>query len=238
MKVNSWFIKFSVLVALVVFLLGFSRQRNLSRNLERIDIEFTDENEPFITHDAVNKLLIQNTDSVTSIVKETLDLNEMEQRLLGNPMIRDAEVFVTVDGALGARIEQRNPIARVASSPDYYLDEDGKKMPLSSVYTARVPLITGRSQSDLTEVTELLLEIEGDDFMKSSVVGLHLQNNGDVILRLRKRDLKVHFGKPRDIARKFRNFKAFYKKTKQDNLINNYSLVDLRFGDQVVATKR
>jgi cell division protein FtsQ len=227
-----------VLTGLMVFLFGFSKQRNNARNLEKISIEFTDENEPFITLEAVNKLLIQNTDSVTSIVKETLVLKEMEQRLLGNPMIRDAEVFVTVDGALGARIEQRNPIARVASTPDYYLDEDGKKMPLSLVYTARVPLITGKSQSDLTEVTRLLLEIEKDDFMKSSVVGLHIENNGNIILRLRKHDLKVRFGKPKDIAVKFQNFKAFYKKTKQDNLINNYDLVDLQFGNQVVATKK
>ena len=95
----------------MVLLLGFSKRRNKERNLEKISIEFIDENEPFITLSAVNKLLIQNADSVTSIVKETLVLNEMEQRLEGNPMIRDAEVFVTVDGALGARIEQRNPIA-------------------------------------------------------------------------------------------------------------------------------
>jgi cell division protein FtsQ len=238
MKLNMWVIRIVLIVVMMVFLLGFSRQRNNKRNLEKISIEFIDENEPFITHDAVNKLLIQNVDSVTSIVKETLVLNEMEQRLLGNPMIRDAEVFVTVDGALGARIEQRNPIARVADSPDYYLDEDGKKMPLSAVYTARVPLITGKSQSDLTEVTELLLEIEKDDFMKSSVVGLHIENNGNIILRLRKHDLKVRFGKPKDIARKFQNLKAFYKKTKQDNLINNYDLIDLQFGNQVVATKK
>ena len=238
MKINWWIIKFAFLGIVMVLLLGFSKRRNKERNLEKISIEFIDENEPFITLSAVNKLLIQNADSVTSIVKETLVLNEMEQRLEGNPMIRDAEVFVTVDGALGARIEQRNPIARVASTPDYYLDEDGKKMPLSAVYTARVPLITGKSQSDLTEVTKLLLEIEKDEFMKSSVVGLHIEPNGIIELRLRMHDLIVRFGKPEDIARKFQNFKAFYKKTNQDNLINNYKLVDLQFGNQVVATKK
>ena len=111
-------------------------------------------------------------------------------------------------------------------------------MPLSAVYTARVPLITGKSQSDLTEVTQLLLEIEKDDFMKSSIVGLHIENSGNIILRLRKHDLKVRFGKPNNIARKFRNLKAFYKKTKQDNLINQYDLIDLQFGNQVVATKK
>jgi cell division protein FtsQ len=201
-------------------------------------VEFVDQNEPFITIDAVNKLLIQKNDSVTSIVKETLVLNEMEQRLLDNPMIRNAEVFVTVDGTLGARIEQRNPIARVTASPDYYLDADGKKMPLSAVYAARVPLVTGYSKSDFTEITPLILEIEKDDFMRSCVVGLHLKKDGSVILRLRKYPMDVNFGKPTDIARKFQNFKAFYKKTKHDNLISSYASVDLQFGNQVVATKK
>ncbi len=225
-------------MGIIGFLFGFSKQRNENRKLTKTDIEFVDENNPFITHGTVNKLLIQNNEKVTSIVKETLVLNDMERRLLSNPMIRDAEVFVSVEGVLGARIEQRNPIARVAASPDFYLDEDGKKMPLSDVYTARVPLITGRSKTDFAEVTKLLLEIEKDSFMKSSVIGLQVKQNGDIVLRLRKHDFKVFFGKPKDIARKFQNFKAFYKKTKQDNLISTYTLVDLQFGNQVVATKK
>lgn len=238
MRINWWLIKFLFLIGLIVFLFGFTNQRNKVRNLTKIDVEFIDDNEPFITQDAVNKLLIQKNDSVTSIVKETLVLNEMEQRLLDDPMIRNAEVFVTVDGALGARIEQRNPIARVTASPDYYLDDDGRKMPLSKVYTARVPLITGYSKSNFTEIVPLILKLEQDEFMRSCVVGLHQNRDGSIILRLRKYPLEVNFGKPTDIARKFQNFKAFYKKTKHDNLISSYTSVDLQFGNQVVATKK
>lgn len=237
MRVNWWYIKIALLVLLIGFLFGFTKERNNARNLVGIDIEFTDENEPFITIDAVNKLLIQKEAKVTSIVKETLVLNEMEQRLLDNPMIRNAEVFVTVDGILGARIEQRNPIARVAASPDYYLDEDGETMPLSNVYTARVPLVTGFSRTNFKEIVPLILEVEKDEFMKRCVVGLHVERDGSVILRLRKHELDVNFGQPTHIARKFQNFKAFYKKTKDDNLINSYTSVDLEFGNQVVATK-
>ncbi len=238
MKVNWIIIKFVVLIGLIGFLFGFAKQRNGNRKLTKTNVEFIDENEPFITLSAVNKLLIQNNDKVTSIGKETLVLNDMERRLLSNPMIRDAEVFISVEGVLGALIEQRNPIARVIASPDFYLDEDGEKMPLSSVYTARVPLITGSSKTSFTEVTRLLLEIEKDNFMKSSVVGLDVKRNGDVVLILRKHDFKVLFGKPNDIGRKFQNFKAFYTKAKEDSLITKYELVNLQFGNQVVATKK
>lgn len=238
MRVNWGFFKFLVLTALIVFLFSFTKKRNETRKITKIDIEFLDENDPFITLQTVNKLLIQNSDSLTSIDKETLVLKEMEDRLLKNPMIRDAEVFMTVDGLLGAKIEQRNPIGRVAASPNYYLDSDGKKMPLSLVYSSRVPIITGSSASNFKEVTPLLLKINDDPFMKKSVVGLHVNKDGTIDLKLRKHDFRIQFGRPEMIEKKFQNFKAFYKKTKLDSTLTGYSLVNLEFDSQVVATKK
>ncbi|HBR53276.1 MAG TPA: hypothetical protein DEA82_03455, partial [Flavobacteriaceae bacterium] len=75
-------IKFVLLLVLVVFLFSFSQKRNASRKLSKIDIEFQDENDPFITLSTVNKLLVQNSDSVTGVGKEALVLKEMESRLL------------------------------------------------------------------------------------------------------------------------------------------------------------
>jgi cell division protein FtsQ len=162
----------------------------------------------------------------------------MEQRLQENPMVRDAQVYVSVDGTLGAKIEQRKPIGRVSASPDYYLDADGKKMPLSDVYSARVPLITGISKNNFAEVTQLLLKINDDEFMRRSVVGLNRKTNGEIELELRKANFKVLFGKPENIEKKFQNFKAFYKKTKQDSTLYGYNMVNLKFESQVIATKK
>jgi len=238
MKVNYGFIKFIVLTAIIVFLFSFTKKRNSSRKLTGIAIEFVDKNDPFITLGTVNKLLIQNPDSVTGIAKETLVLKEMESRLRKNEMIRDAEVFVTVDGVLGAKIEQRNPIARVAALPDYYLDADGKKMPLSSVYTARVPIVTGISKDNFEEITTLVLKINEDDFMRSSVIGIQVSRQGMVTIQMRKHDFKILFGQINSIEKKFQNFKAFYQKTKQDSTLTSYKTVNLQFGNQVVATKK
>lgn len=227
------------MLALVLtgLLYGFSIQRNGDRKLTGVQVEFTDENSPFITLSTVNKLLIQNNDSVTSIAKETLVLEEMESRLLEHPMVREAQVFVTVDGKLGAKIEQRNPVARVADSPNYYLDEDGKKMPLSKVYAARVPLITGTSNNNFTELTPLLLKLRDDEFMSQSVVGLHRNRDGTVVFQMRKQDFKVFFGAVEDMDRKFQNYKAFFQKARKDQKLTGYSKVNLQFGNQVVATK-
>ena len=238
MKINWNLIKFLMVTGLIVFLFSFSKKRNDVRKLTNIGIEFMDENTLFITQNSVNKLLIQKNDSVTSIGKETLVLNKMEESLLKNPMIKNAEVFVTIDGSLGVTIEQRKPIARVLGKPDFYIDEEGTKMPLSTVYSVRVPIITGDLKNSFNDITKLLLKIKGDDFMKTCVIGLHIEPDESISLRMRKNDFKVLFGKPIDIENKFQKFKAFYKLTKQDSLISSYSLVNLKFNNQVVATKR
>jgi cell division protein FtsQ len=238
MKGKFDFFKLLIVLVIAGLLYGFSSQRNKDRKLTNVQVEFTDENSPFITLSTVNKLLIQNNDTLTSITKETLVLKEMETRLLQNPMVRDVQVFVTVDGTLGAKIKQRKPIARVAGSPNYYVDEDGKAMPLSSVYAARVPLITGSSKNNFTELTPLILKLREDEFMRQSVVGLHKYKDGTVELRMRKQDFKVFFGKVKDIDIKIQNFKAFYQKAKRDKTLKGYELVNLQFGSQVVATNK
>ncbi|MFT4847857.1 MAG: cell division protein FtsQ [Sediminicola sp.] len=237
MKRSLKIIKYLLVVVLVVFLYSFTAERNMKRKITNIDVEFIDENRPFIALSVVNKLLIQSEDNVTSINKETLDLKGMENRLLKNPMIRDAQVYLSVNGVLGAKIEQRTPLARVAGSPDYYLDTDGMKMPLSEIYTARVPLISGNSKLNFEKLTELLLKINEDPFMKNSVVGLNVLADQKIILQLRKQDFKVHLGKVEGVEKKFQNFKAFYQKSKQDNTLVEYKFVNLEFLSQVVATK-
>ncbi|HET8803395.1 MAG TPA: hypothetical protein VFM72_02365, partial [Aequorivita sp.] len=92
MKRSIEILKFIFLLGLMAFLFSFTKKRNDARKLTKLDVEFVDENSPFITYNSVNKLLIQNHDNVTSIGKETLVLKKMEQRLRENPMVRDAQV--------------------------------------------------------------------------------------------------------------------------------------------------
>ncbi len=103
--------------------------------------KFLGENKLFITHATVSKLLIQNQEAVTNQPKEIIDLNELESALKSNPMIKQAEVFMSVNGELSAEIEQKRPIARVSTNASYYIDDEGGFMPLSTNYTARVPLL-------------------------------------------------------------------------------------------------
>ena len=239
MRVKFWnTVRMIFVIALLAVVFAFSNRRNSARDLRAVKVSFQDESSALITESMVNKLLIQNADSLAAVDKEIIDLNALEGRLNSHPMIKNADVFLSLDGVLGARVTQRRPIARVASNPSYYIDEEGTKMPLSTVHSLRVPLVSGVSEENLKPVTRVLNEILADPFMVRHIVGLEQQRDSTLIMRVRTYDFKILLGKPVNIKRKFQNFKAFYQKTVKDKTLGNYKLVNLKMDHQVVATKK
>jgi len=240
MKKFNWInVKLILMVALVLFLFSFTSKRNEARKLKKTVVEFVDESSPFITEEAVNKLLIENNSTPTSIEKDKLDLNELEKKLDAHKMIQKCEVFVSVDGVLKAVVKQKTPVARVFSGQgSFYVDYEGHKMPLSENYTARVPIVSGGiSAKNSKDLTKLFCYIHDDDFLKKNIIGIEIMPNGGVKMRNRNFDYVIDFGKTINVERKFKNYKAFFQKAVQDSLINKYKTVNLKFTQQVVCTK-
>lgn len=235
----KYYIKVFVLLVLVVFLYAFSSARNSSRKVSAPEIKFIGEDNLFITHETVSKLLIQNQQSVTNKPKEIIDLNRLENALTANPMIKEAQVFIDVNGKITAEIEQKKPLARVSTNASYYLDDTGSHMPLSTNYTARVPLITGTVyKNELANVFTIAKKVQQDDFLKKHVVEIHQNDNKSIDLKFRLHDFKIHLGSLKSLDKKINNLKAFYQKAMRDNTLNDYSVVNLKFDNQVICTKK
>jgi cell division protein FtsQ len=239
MQINYGYIKVLLLLVLVVFLYAFSSIRNATRTVGTPVIKFIDEDNLFVTHETVSKLLIQNQESVTNKPKDSIDLNGLESALNSNPMIKQAQVFMSVDGLITAEIEQKKPIARVSTNASYYIDESGSFMPLSTNRTARVPLITGFvDKNDLANVHTVARKIQNDDFLMKHVVVIHQNQDKTIDLKFRGHDFKVHLGTLKLLDKKINNLKAFYKKAMKDKTLDNYKLVNLKFDKQVICTKK
>lgn len=76
--------KLVLLLVFVVFLYGFTARRHAARKVNEIHIAYVGTNNVFITEESVNKLLIQNGDSLTGIRKDEVDLNRLEHILNAN----------------------------------------------------------------------------------------------------------------------------------------------------------
>ncbi|HET8737658.1 MAG TPA: hypothetical protein VFM69_13770 [Pricia sp.] len=238
MKTNWNYIKFMALLAIITVLYAFSNERNEQKRQGGIDIEFVGEQNLYITQGAVNKLLIQKFGSLENVPKEKLALNTIEKTIEANKMVKTAEVFLTVNGQLASKIVQRRPIGRIEGDSTFYLDDDGKPMPLSSSHSARVPIITGKiTGKSLEDAYTILDYINGDDFLRKNVIGIHVEAEGRYQLRFRTEQFTVNLGGVENLKEKFDKFKAFYVKADRDDTLDDYDIVSLEFNNQVVCSK-
>lgn len=239
MKRYIVYIKSVFLLAIAVFLYGFSSQRNGAKLVKESIVEFSNGANLFLSHEMVNKLLIQKNGEVKNQPKSLINLHELENVVFENPLVEEAKVFMTIDGAIKTVIKQRTPIARVnTGSGVYYIDKQGVKMPLSKNYSARVLLVSGTvKDEDITSVYRLVKKINENVFLSELIVGVHKNSMNDYVLQTRKYDQHIQIGKIKDLNVKFKKLEAFYNEVIQSNEVEKYKMINLKFSNQVVCTK-
>ena len=240
MRLFNWTnIRLLLMFVLVIFLFSFTSKRNENRKLKKSIIIFVGDTYPFVKQETVNKLLIENNNEVSSIQKVNLDLNKLETTINAQEMIEKSDVFVSIDGVLKAVVKQKTPIARVfEDGVSFYIDYKGNRMPLSTNFTARVPLVAGginnKNNEDLVNLFRIIYD---DAFLKKNIIGIEIMPNGSLKMHNRNFDYQIDFGKSMNVERKFKNYKAFFQKAVLDSSLYKYKKIDLRFTDQVVCTK-
>ena len=240
MKVFNWNnVRLVLMFCLVIFLFSFTSKRNSKRKLTKTEVVFVGDNALFLKSEAVNKLLIENKSNPSTIRKDRLDLNKLEQVLNAQEMIEKADVYVSIDGVLKAVVKQKTPIARVFNDEgSFYIDSEGNKMPLSSNFTARVPLVSGEiNKKNNKDLFKLFKIIYDDAFLRKNIIGIQIMPNGSLLMLNRNYNYQIDFGGLINIERKFQNYKAFFQKVSLDSTLNKYKKIDLRFTEQVVCTK-
>ena len=240
MKFFKWNnIRLILMFVLMVFLYSFTSMRNEQRKLTKSMVVFTDDSNPFIKQETVNKLLIENKTDASAIQKVDLDLNRLEKSINSNPMIEKSEVFVSIDGVLKAVVKQKTPIARMFNDEgSFYIDYQGSMMPVSDEFTARVPIVSGEiNKVNQDEFNKLLRFVYDDDFLKKNIIGIQITPSGSIKMLNRNFDYEIEFGQTVNIERKFKNYKAFYQKTVVDSSLYKYKKINLTFTQQVVCTK-
>ena len=232
------YIKALGLLLAVIGLYGFAHHRSAAKKIEKVSVKLLGNNNLYLTEEAVNKLLIQNYGNVKSRAKEQVVLNTIETVIESSPMVKDAQVYFSVKGELISQVVQRQPIGRVEGVNRFYLDDEGKRMPLSRYHSARVPIITGKiTGKTLEDAYVILTYINADDFLRKNVIGIHVEDVDKYQLRLRMDNFVVNLGSVENLNEKFKNFMAFYVKAAKDNTLGNYAMVSLEFDNQVVCTK-
>ncbi len=192
-----------------------------------------------------------------------LNPNAIEQFINEMNEVRNSKIYTNIGGTWKIEIELRKPIARVINKfgENYYIDEEGNKMPLSDLHTAHVLIVTGEIPDRLSG--ENFSEIINNDTLKSirklddiyfisnyvcndqlfhSLIGqVHRRGNGDFVLIPKVGGQKIVFGSAlskTEVEEKFKKLKVFYKEAIPYEGWNKYDEFILKYANQIVCKKK
>jgi cell division protein FtsQ len=224
------------LCALFTALLSFTLKSKSSEVQTINSIDIKNSGDSFVNENQLYELLKYN--GLIYEEQEVFDISSMELVINNQPQIKDAQVFLNLNGSVDISIKERNPILRVfESNSSYYLDEECYLMPLSDSYTSRNLIASGDiNDFKIEDICSLSKFIEADEFLKSLISQIHFQKNNTVLIT-RIKNHNINIGNLDLIEVKFDNLMCFYNNIIKYKGWDYYSSISLKYTDQIICSK-
>ena len=193
------------------------------------------ENNIFLNDSIVNKLLTQIFHERYMKAKDILDLNIIETELKTNEYVENAEVYWKFHDVLEIRIKEREPLY-IMTNENYYVDSFGKFFPMKEIKKDLPRVLSELSKINLKSLTNFVLRINKDQFMKSELDKIYFEKD-EFRINLKSFDFDIIFGNSKRLKEKVEKLKVFCAFQKVQDSLTNYPLVNLNYLNQVIASK-
>lgn len=194
----------------------------------------------FVQNETIDGILKENNFEFQDQVIESIDKLKIEEVLLKNPFIEQAEVYSDFYGHLNIDIHQKAPWLRIErASGSYYLDHKGEYIPLSDNFTARVPIFHVESDSikDKT-LSGFYKKVEKRPMLKSQIADVYVNSFEEYTFVPQFGNFIVELGDGDNLEEKFKKFEHTMNYILKNEGWEKYKAINLAFKDQVVCTKK
>ena len=238
------FLKLLLLAGLVVYLVlaftKFTRHGNhiICQNIEYLISDSS--HAGFITKDEADRIL--RTSNLYPIGRKMDQINGLQIAtvLRKNAFIDSVACYKSPNGTVHVIIQQRMPLLRImaADGAEYYMDQKGNVMdPLG--YAADLVVVTGHFTPEYARKHLLPMGkyLRDHSFWNGQIEQIHVNDSNHITLIPRVGKSLIEFGEPKELARKFQNLYAFYKKVLPEVGWNKYRKISVENVTQIVGTK-
>lgn len=205
----------------------------------------------FIDRQEVDKILLDGGRSLVGQKMDRINIHQLERKLKANPFIEYAKVYNEMDGTIMVEISQRQPILRLMNhfDQDFYVEQHGLKIPLSTNFTARVLVANGyidelfanhvdtlhtKLAKDLFKTADF---IRKDSLWDAQIAQMYVNKDHEIELIPRVGNNRILLGNADDLDIKFRNLLTFYKKALPQVGWDTYKVINVKYVNQVVGVK-
>lgn len=244
------------------FSIFFVKDRERGTVCRRVEVVIADsaQNRFIYTED-----IIANANKVVKKLVGTrlskINTHRIENQILEMPFIKRAEVYTSVSGVLKIEVEQREVIMRIYNTDgsSCYIDSDGYVIPLSERSAADVVVVSGninlkkgkgervrvvdtsKDSSDrkglLPELFDFVTYIRKDEFWNAQIEHIFINSPKEVELITRVGNHTVLLGSFEDYQAKLKKLFAFYNNALPRKGWNRYSIINLKYRNQVICKK-
>lgn len=205
----------------------------------------------FIDRAEVDNILKIRSRKLVGRKMENINIHDLEQKLKANPFIESATVYADMDGVIKVEISQRQPILRVMNQfdQDFYIDQDGLKIPLSSNFTARVLTANGYIEEVFghkvdtlhTDIARELYKtadfINRDSLWSAQISEIYVNQDHEMELIPRVGTNRILLGNADSLESKFRRLYVFYREAMPRVGWDRYKLINIKYSGEVVGVK-
>jgi cell division protein FtsQ len=242
-----------VLLAVTLLILAsFADKQHSISHCKKITVNILDDDDyQFVSkRDILRAINSGQANDLVGRKMSQIDLLDVEKNIKKNSFVKDAQVFFDMHGDLVAKVHQRVPYIRVIDplSQSYYLDNDGKRMPLSEEYTAFVPLATadyanpqGRKDSILKAMDSSLFVMasymQQDSFSRAICGQIIIEPDNELTIIPRLGNFEIFMGDVSDLDDKFTRLKSFYATMIPQVGWDTYKKISLKYKNQIIANR-
>ena len=237
MKFKILNIVFVLINIIIVGGIMFFNLKNTSDKLifNEKNIQFSSNN--FINNDSIKINLLDNYKSLDSLNADIETVYEIEQIISQIPFVKKANVYMTVNSELNIRVQEKKPVLNLYNS-DYLLSENGQLIP--KIDSLNIDLISFFGEIDptiYTNLSNLSKMIIKDDFLKDHIKYIY-SDSLSFYLSVNRFNYNIELGSLENISEKLNNYKVFIASIIDDEILNKYSHLNLKFNKQVIAQKK
>ena len=226
----------------LIFLLGFTNQRHSEKRCVDYRIELADENISLITRGEIILLMESIQDTIVGKLVNAIPIFDIERKIEGLKNVKNAEVFIDMEGMLHVEVNQKKAVVRVSpeGSEDFYMDTNGSMFSLSTNYTEHLLIANGNIEDSVDFSNALILAnyISSDSLWQSQIVQIYFKENKEIELIPRVGNHTILLGDVENYKDKFRKLYLFYEQGVNQVGWNNYKEINLKFRNQIVCVKR
>jgi len=247
----------------VEFLLGFSAVRQNEAPCTGFDITIDYQgSDHLITPWMVRAKVNEHCGNPLKQTLSDINIETIGRHIRTIPCIAKADVFLTIEGRLTARLVQRKPLMRIITrlGQQYYADDEGALMPAIFDFPARTIIVNGnitfpysgkarltdikarkadtlQSHLNLYRAFHIVQQVMADSFLMAQVSQLYLNSENEIEITPAFGDHLIIFGDTTHTAEKFEKLKAFYTQGVSWTGWDTYRVINLKYENQIICIK-